>query len=317
MANVYVQCPDDLITTSEARRNGFLEYALRRNLESEPFIDRAKALKVYLDNHSKQASDLVSLSEIRESLLEAAGLSVKAKTHLNIEDKDKLLANFIEKVLVPMGSAYKDEVVYRYLLTAGDALGGKMRNIVGLIAKEKLTRFVIAQLNILNADIVFYNKNWIEIDGKAIDYQSLGTIKAIKWRVLNNSSRILIYDINVPQVRKNIDIVLMEGLPKPNKMSVSVVKELLSDTSNYKVLGELKGGIDSAGADEHWKTALSALNRINTAFNKVPLIFIGAAIEPAMANEIFSLYTTDRLANCANLTNDHQLATLCDWLVKQ
>lgn len=318
MTNIYIQCAEDLITTREARRNGFLDYALRRSIESEPFIDRAKVLKIYLDTHSNKASDLLGLNEIRESLLEAAGLSVKAKAHLSDEDKDNILANFIEKILVPMGVAYKDEVVYRYLLTAGDALGGKMRNIVGLIAKEKLTRFVIAQLNILNGNFIFYNKSWNAFNSNNINYQALGSIKAIKWELPNKPPRILIYDINVPQVKKNIDIVLLETSPNLTELNASLIKDTLSDANHYKVLGELKGGIDPAGADEHWKTAFSALNRMNTAFNnKIPLIFIGAAIESAMAYEIFDLYVSAKLANCANLTNDHQLATLCDWLVKQ
>jgi hypothetical protein len=34
-------------------------------------------------------------------------------------------------------------------------------------------------------------------------------------------------------------------------------------------LGELKGGIDPAGADEHWKTARTALQRIDDAFRKI------------------------------------------------
>ncbi|HAJ78349.1 MAG TPA: hypothetical protein DCO75_01135, partial [Fibrobacteres bacterium] len=31
---------------------------------------------------------------------------------------------------------------------------------------------------------------------------------------------------------------------------------------------ELKGGIDPAGADEHWKTAKTAIDRIVSAFKK-------------------------------------------------
>ncbi|MBK8452354.1 MAG: AvaI/BsoBI family type II restriction endonuclease [Thiofilum sp.] len=112
MTNIYIQCAEDLITTREARRNGFLDYALRRSIESEPFIDRAKILKVYLNTHSNKASDLLGLNEIRESLLEAAGLSVKAKAHLSDEDKDNILANFIEKILVPMGAAIESAMAY-------------------------------------------------------------------------------------------------------------------------------------------------------------------------------------------------------------
>ena len=55
------------------------------------------------------------------------------------------------------------------------------------------------------------------------------------------------------------------------------------------MLGELKGGIDPAGADEHWKTGRAALDRIlQTYKNRIAVIFVGAAIEKAMAEELFT-----------------------------
>ena len=56
-------------------------------------------------------------------------------------------------------------------------------------------------------------------------------------------------------------------------------------------LGELKGGIDPAGADEHWKTARTALQRINDGFagTGIQTLFIGAAIVADMANEIWAM----------------------------
>jgi type II restriction enzyme len=84
-------------------------------------------------------------------------------------------------------------------------------------------------------------------------------------------------------------------------------------------LGELKGGIDPAGADEHWKTANSALNRIRTSFDKKKLkpqtFFVGAAIENAMAVEIFKLLKSGTMSNAANLTSDKQLTSVCDWII--
>lgn len=58
----------------------------------------------------------------------------------------------------------------------------------------------------------------------------------------------------------------------------------------FIAFGELKGGIDPAGADEHWKTAQTALTRIRTAFANwdlsPDLFFIGAVIADSMAQEI-------------------------------
>jgi len=86
----------------------------------------------------------------------------------------------------------------------------------------------------------------------------------------------------------------------------------------YLALGELKGGIDPAGADEHWKTARSALYRINQAFMtrelKPHTFFIGAAIAKTMAGEIWRQLQEETLTNAANLTDEDQLASISRWL---
>ena len=50
--------------------------------------------------------------------------AVKARNYLSEDDKKKLIEDFIEEVLIPCGNSYIEELIYRYLLTAGDALGG-------------------------------------------------------------------------------------------------------------------------------------------------------------------------------------------------
>ena len=84
--------------------------------------------------------------------------------------------------------------------------------------------------------------------------------------------------------------------------------------------GELKGGIDPAGADEHWKTANSALNRIRDSYKKagysnIKTAFVGAAIEKAMAKEIYSQLCDGTMTNATNLTNANQLIDFCNWLI--
>jgi len=58
------------------------------------------------------------------------------------------------------------------------------------------------------------------------------------------------------------------------------------------MLGELKGGIDPAGADEHWKTGNTALNRIRESFAKhnlkIDTSFTKGPFTPKMATEIFA-----------------------------
>jgi hypothetical protein len=313
MNNFHVISAASLITTPEARRSGFLEYALRRNKEAIPFIDKAKALKATLQAHTNQPADILKIDKIRESLLESAGISVKAKAHLSDVDKRRLLTDFIDKILIPCGQEYINEIIYRYLLTSGEALGGKMRNIVGSIANEKLNRFVISQLQICQINFSFATNSGF-FTSTEYSLEMAEAIKAIRWETNSGEQRLLIYNVNVPQVSKNIDIVLLNKFTETAKGKN--LKDILGDAKNYLAIGELKGGIDPAGADEHWKTASTALGRVHIAFNgQLPLIFIGAAIESAMAGEIFNQYQNGYLANCANLTNDDQLASACEWLV--
>ena len=89
--------------------------------------------------------------------------------------------------------------------------------------------------------------------------------------------------------------------------------------TKYLALGELKGGIDPAGADEHWKTARSSLERIISGFEKerhgVQIFFIAAAIARAMAEEIWEWLESGKLRNAGNLTNSDHVAGVCRWLI--
>ena len=86
----------------------------------------------------------------------------------------------------------------------------------------------------------------------------------------------------------------------------------------FIALVEVKGGIDPAGADEHWKTARTAFNRIRQTFSNLErypyTFFIGAAIEKNMSLEIWSQLESNVLSNAANLTDGDQLASITNWL---
>ena len=123
-------------------------------------------------------------------------------------------------------------------------------------------------------------------------------------------------NITVPVVKKNVDLSILDGTIDDLKKGK---QSIIHSIDAYVALGELKGGIDPAGADEHWKTANSALERIRKSFSKKKkkpqTFFIGAAIENSMASEIFKQLRTGSLNNAANLTNDDQLTSICEWIV--
>ena len=129
--------------------------------------------------------------------------------------------------------------------------------------------------------------------------------------------RTLVYNLNVPVVKKNVDLCLLEAAP--TEIIIGNQNSTHYRSNAYLALGELKGGIDPAGADEHWKTANTALSRARNAFaadgHTPHTFFIGAAIAPAMAAEIFLQLQSGQMSNAANLTREQQLASLCQWLV--
>lgn len=288
--NRYISKAEDLVTTHEAQRTGFLEYALRKSKEAIPYIDKAKALKLILEEKTSKPQDILRLDDVRHSFYEAAGVSVKATKFLTEKDLDSILAEFIKEFLEPAGEKYIDELIYRYLLTSGDALGGRMRNLVGSMANEKLTRNIIAQLQILDVDFKYFDKvskTWI--DKAEYSTNHIPIIRSIQWELKTGEKRQLIYNLTVPIVKKNIDLVILGS--HSDKLSGNDYKDIIKNPKSYQVLGELKGGIDPAGADEHWKTANTALVRVRDSFSKygidIPLVFISAAIEKSMSEEIY------------------------------
>lgn len=94
----------------------------------------------------KSPEDLLNIDKIRDSLITAAGISDKAKGYFREEDKIEAITEFIERFLEPSEN-FIDELIYRFLLTKGDALGGSMRNLVGKIGEMRFTSFLIQTLS--------------------------------------------------------------------------------------------------------------------------------------------------------------------------
>jgi len=210
-----------------------------------------------------------------------------------------------------------EELVYRYLLIKGDALGGKDRNLAGMLGERKFLRTLLSVFHIAGISYKWRDKETQQWNDKRKNTTSVeNKINAIQWTT-NRNSKLLLMNIIVPIVRKNIDISIING-------SISDLKKgkesIIYRADKYVALGEFKGGIDPAGADEHWKTANSALVRIRNGFNKLEekpqTFFIGAAIEKAMANELFHDLQKNKLNNVANLTDDQQLTDLCNWIAQ-
>ena len=303
----------DLVTTYNETRAGFITIALEKNRQASPYVEEARTLQMRI-KPAKTPNDLLKIPDIQNGLIAAAGISDKAATHLGIEGCDEAIKEFIKNFLVPSGDKFREELVFRFLLTRGDSLGGSMRNIVGALAQKKLNSSVLAALRLANKSYMWLHESsetWISSKEKLDEIENA---KGLFWYNKNNEPRLLYYNITVPIVKNNIDIILL------NRNYSESLKEIISKPANFIALGELKGGIDPAGADEHWKTAKTAIDRIVNAFKKQrynPSIFyIGAAIESKMASEIWNNLKKKYISNAANLTKPEHITSLAEWLLE-
>lgn len=313
--NVYLQHlskADNLVTSYEEIRAGFVYLALERNRRATPFVEQARVLKTKASKVT-DAKLLVEIPDIQPALLTAAGISDKAAGHLTDDDKRKAIQGLVKNFLEPAGAAFVEELVFRFLLTRGDTLGGSMRNVGGELAQRKLTRTIISSLVLAGIPYYWLHKNngtWIKSSNDDADIELY--LKGLSW-TSNGKNRTILYNLTVPHVRKNVDLCLFD-------CKYSELNEAIKVPKLYIALGELKGGIDPAGADEHWKTGNSALNRIRSAFNQKGLkpytFFVGAAIVSDMASEIWKQLEDGTLTNAANLIKEPQVTSLCNWLNK-
>ncbi len=227
-------------------------------------------------------------------------------------DKTEAIQGLISEFLEPTGLDFVEELVYRFLLTRGDTLGGSMRNVGGVLAARKFTRALLAILTLAGIPYHWFHnsaKTWIPMAENDAGIEL--NFRGLSWSS-GGQDRTLFYNLNVPLVKKNVDVCLL------NCSNREFSPITIEHPHSYIALGELKGGIDPAGADEHWKTANSALGRIRTAFSAQGLsphtFFLGAAIAKNMAEEIWSQLEDGTLTNAANATNEVQTDSLCQWL---
>ncbi|MDR2385886.1 MAG: type II restriction endonuclease [Tannerella sp.] len=273
MASI-IKTSEDLVTSREQTRAGFIAFALEKNRRSTPIIESAKTLKV-LVSKAKTAQDLLKITEIQPALLIAAGLSDKAINYFTEDDKIKAISGLIEDFLESSGSGFVDEVVYRYLLIKGDSLGGSMRNIVGAIAQQKFVRTLLSNLSISGT-----NYHWLDNKTKkweekpANDFAIEENLKALSWKNPKGNNRILASNLNIPIVKNNIDICLFNADTKlyangeivntPEKIK-TMRQELLSCTvENKPKIDYIKGSYVALGKKKDFDNILKIIEKNKT-----------------------------------------------------
>lgn len=307
----FLKSAADLVTTPAATRAGFVALALEKNRQAGPMVAQARALKSAVARVERPAG-LLGVKDLQNALLTAAGVSEKSERSFGPADKSAAVKGLIENFLDPAGDDWREELVYRFLLTRGDALGGAMRNATGNIAQRNFIRALIAQFTLAKIPYHWQGKPGVwQAGDDAADLELHAT--ALTWKS-GATPRSLLFNVDTPLVFKNVDLALLAV----DARDYSQLKIALGSPEKFVALGELKGGVDPAGADEHWKTARTSLARIRDAFKTKNLspatFFLGYAIVPDMAAEIWTQLENNSLTSAANISNADQLAAAARWL---
>lgn len=194
-------CVDDLITTRSETRRAFIEFAMVKNQRCAPFIDQAKVLKRSAEQ-AQSPQDLLEMSQIERSLLVAAGISDKAINYFDEEAKREALKKLIEEFLVPAGAEFVEELVFRFLLIKGDALGGSMRNVIGELAVKKLIRRFLSVLKTWDTEFHILKKSaskWCSAPED--DYWIENDVEALAW-TNEHGPRVFALNRTIPQSAK-------------------------------------------------------------------------------------------------------------------
>lgn len=285
----------DLESSAEDTANAFASQAIRKADLADSYLALANRFAEDLEKADSSIDSLVQNEDLRQQLLTAIGLSDKAKKYFTPESEREHLEEILE-LLQSRSEDLKRELVYRFLLTSGDSLGGRSRNLIGREGSDRLIENI--QQLLLSSDQEF---DLIRTKDEKVT--------AIVWQ-----DRAVMFDIKPRWINKNIDVILFRATSGAN------LANLREDPDHFLACGEIKGGADPAGSDEHWKTAKSALERIREAFESLgktppPLFFAGLSIVPGVAKEIAQELRKGKLNRAANLARDEQVNELSNWLL--
>ena len=237
---------------------------------------------------------------------------------------------------------FRERIFIRSLLTQGETLGGSMKNWIGRSGADRLVKILRGVLN--GRETVEYAKGSTKVQLIRWDNRLLLFDRTPTLHIRGEQLEVTVSSSDGEDVAEtpgeihlnNIDLILLDTsdiqrtatmwgdiLPLKSNQLKQAEKDLLKDPKNYLACGELKSGNDPAGGDEHWKTAMSSFDRIHNPSSATrdisqefhpALFFIGRAIEPVMATNIFERLESGVLSFAANLSNPQQVQALVEWL---
>lgn len=299
---------DDLVTPQENLFCERIRFTQERRRIAQPIICRTRDLTERL-KRVRNPAGLCRNSGVQGALLTATG--VPDIFERPVIERERAVRSFVETHVANAGKDWRRRIVRRFLFAQRQFLHRVSDKIPFRMAKRRFITALWAHLGIGGLDFHIHTEHscrWIPRSRCRDFFFDTDRVDFMAWRN-ERGTRILAFNREIPMVEGPVGISLVECETKNRPARV------FENPSRFLALGEF----DPAGADEHWKTARTALDRIRAGFEKKghapALFFVGAAIEQAMASEIWDWLNEGRLDNAANLTVDAHLSALCDWIV--
>lgn len=328
----HLQSADALITSPSSKcRLGAIavieDQRSRRDVEL-----RARVLE-YKVKQALTPDDLLHMPEVEGGLLTAAGFSHEALLRFGQVQRRQIILDFVENVLRPAGSGFVEALLTHFVEQSVALAQITPQRSMQAWSQRQLALCVVSELYVSGRTFQWLHRGHTRWQAGNTLWDCM-VVKALAWTV-EGRPRILVFDFLAPFITSEYDVVAAQanGDSRPASHNVAICllhstpeqyrskakrPMVVRDAEFYVALGELKGGIDPAGADEHWKTANAHLSRIRRSFDALEstpqLFFVGNAIEASMAGEIWNQLENGGLSNAANLTVDRQAVSLVSWL---
>jgi len=204
------------------------------------------------------------------------------------------------------------------LSNIGDGLGGVSRNEVGRIASTQVMRYLLIDLHSIR-------------QVQTVRYSLKGNLDSLEEsdeeQQEDTGELVFTDDLNLPNILDNLERnrVKYKEIILRNGYSLLLDRQLVwtdKQGNEYKIgadlhsrtvsmdmiwAGEIKGGADPAGSDEHWKTATKALQRIidaanATGINQPQLSFLATILVDRVALDAQQWINEGKLTSVYNLT---------------
>ena len=256
------------------------------------YSSEAKKMLRKIENNKNILNTIISTPILFDFIIGAIMLSQKSLQHFSQSELKKYIKNNVNFDRINEQN-YLNELERYYLMSAGETIGGKIRNLVGKKGNDIFVNYIKEYFQTKNVSYQIIEKN--------------GNVQKIYTEEL-----VILFNKKPNFIGKSVDFMVLK------KYSDGTYD--IEDHNQYISAGELKSGIDPAGADEHWKTAATALKRIHQSFVKEGIdspniYFIGGAISKHMASEIIHYMENDKLKYAANLNYKNQMKKIIKHLL--